>query len=213
MHLAGYDSRNECILARFDALHIYSSATQSATEFTIYRRQIMRKKTDLPSTTVSSTAVVSNKVISKPSRSKSTTATLSAKKKSTQLHSDKQVEKGTTFDLAGDVAVGDTHCNNEDISAGSSRDRSPTPLESDLLRYLTAHITPMHKQEHSEFYVDVTSFVIGREEYLQGIVRLVQSDCPEVSGDLKCFVQAMQQAFCVVSECDKCTRGIPETNI
>ena len=160
----------------------------------------MRKKTDVPNATNSNTAVVSNKIISKPSRSKQT-AVSSVKKNSTQSHGERETEKGTTFDLV-DTAVTGTR---DDTSANSSRDRSPTPLESDLLRYLTAHITPMHKQEHSEFYVDVTSFVIGREEYLQGIVRLVQSDCPEVSGDLTCFVQAMQQAFCVVRECANST--------
>jgi hypothetical protein len=43
--------------------------------------------------------------------------------------------------------------------------------------------------------VDVTSFVIGREEYLEGVVRLVQSDCPEVTNNMKSFIDAMKDAF------------------
>lgn len=179
--------------------HIYSSAMQSATEFHDIHppHQIMRKKPDTAPSTITTTSVVSNKIISKPPRSKSASAPAALAKKNVTL----STAGGQTAPLAGCAVATDTH--SENVSAGSSRDRSPTPLESDLLRYLTAHITPMHKEENKEFYVDVTSFVIGRDEYLQGIVRLVQSDCPEVSGDLKCFVQAMQQAFCVVSDCDR----------
>ena len=76
----------------------------------------------------------------------------------------------------------------DDMSNEGTRERSVTPTESDLLKYLTAHITP---SEPGCF----TSFVISREEYLQGIVQLVKSDCPEVMEDVDCFMLAMQQAY------------------
>jgi hypothetical protein len=162
--------------------------------------QIMRKKTDVSTTGIP--AGVSNKTIVKPSRQRSTpVTTVTGKKNSTLTTTVKDAKDGCMLELAGGIGVRDTGIpNSEDVSAGSSRDRSPTPLESDLLRYLTAHITPIHKQDICDMYADVTSFVIGRDEYLQGIVRLVQSDCPEVSGDLQCFVTAMQQAFCTVNK-------------
>ena len=149
----------------------------------------MRKKTG--------SASVTNKIIAKPSRSKSTTVQVSGRNNSTAP----TVENVHIMDST-DVSINHTDGVDEDsISHGSSRDRSPTPLESDLLRYLTAHITPIDKHKNSHLYVDMTSFVIGRDEYLQGIVRLVQSDCPEVSDDLKCFVDAMKQAFVAVKAC------------
>jgi hypothetical protein len=85
-----------------------------------------------------------------------------------------------------------------------SRERSNSPVESDLLRYLTVHIAPpcftdsdaMESTDMKQsFCIDVTSFVIEKDEYLEGVVRLIQSDCPEVVQDMKSFVSAMQKAF------------------
>jgi hypothetical protein len=85
----------------------------------------------------------------------------------------------------------------------TSREASATPVESDLLRYLSAHIAPQaaaaahtHAEEGETAPPDsITSFDIGRDEYLQGVLRLVKSDCPEVMHDMSCFVAAMQNAF------------------
>ena len=98
------------------------------------------------------------------------------------------------------------------LEGGGTRDsgteRSPTPLENDLLHYLTLHITPPQsigttdcpiKHDDSWF---ITSFDIGVTEYLQGIVRLVQSDCPEAVHDLRPFLSAMKQAFIDVKALD-----------
>jgi hypothetical protein len=97
----------------------------------------------------------------------------------------------------GDCAGGDATSTNNNVtnnhvddigSDEGTRERSTTPIESDLLKYLTAHITPPEAG-------DLTSFVISREEYLQGIVQLVKSDCPEVVDNIDSFMSAMQQAF------------------
>jgi hypothetical protein len=77
----------------------------------------------------------------------------------------------------------------------SHRSRSTTPLETDLLRYLTAHIKQPSVPNEDSLCLNMTSFVIGRDEYLQGIVRLVQTDCPEVVDDLNSFLLSMKQAF------------------
>ena len=151
-------------------------------------RQVMRKKPD-------STGGVSNKIIAKPSRSKSTTVLIAGRKDSTLSTNPPPIQNDNIIDSTNDIGIHTTDGVN-DTSPASSRDRSPTPTESDLLRYLTAHISPINTE--SGFYIDVTSFVIGRDEYLQGIVRLIQSDCPEVSDDMKGFVEAMQQAFVAV---------------
>ena len=73
-------------------------------------------------------------------------------------------------------------------SPSGGREGSTTPVESDLLKYLTAHISPSIPSV-------LTSFVITREEYLQGILELVKSDCPEVMQDLPCFLAEMKNAF------------------
>jgi 23S rRNA A2030 N6-methylase RlmJ len=75
-------------------------------------------------------------------------------------------------------------------------------MESDLLRYLTAHISPpcfVDSNAEGSFRGDVTSFVIERGEYLEGIVRLIQSDCPEAVDDMASFVCAIQGAFSKVT--------------
>ena len=69
-----------------------------------------------------------------------------------------------------------------------NRERSVTPTESDLLRYLNVHITPPKID-------NLTSFELSREEYLDGIIELVQSDCPEVVRDMDSFIEAMKKAF------------------
>jgi hypothetical protein len=77
----------------------------------------------------------------------------------------------------------------------ASREASATPVESDLLRYLSAHIAPRADATHAASPDSITSFEIGRDEYLQGVLRLVKSDCPEVMHDMPGFVAAMQNAF------------------
>jgi hypothetical protein len=82
------------------------------------------------------------------------------------------------------------------VSNSGSAERSTTPMESELLKYLTAHIKPAVSSGYGSSVGDTfTSFVIGREEYLQGIVRLIHSDCPEVVKNMDLFLGAMQQAF------------------
>jgi hypothetical protein len=93
--------------------------------------------------------------------------------------------------LDGDLTSTHYHNPNQADDIGSDegmRERSTTPIESDLLKYLTANITPSDPG-------GLTSFVISREEYLRGIVQLVKSDCPEVVDNIDSFTTAMQQAF------------------
>ena len=93
--------------------------------------------------------------------------------------------------VGGDSTPTDDYNRNQADDIGSdesTRERSTTPIESDLLKYLTAHITPPEPG-------GITSFVISREEYLRGIVQLVKSDCPEVVDHIDSFMSAMQQAF------------------
>ena len=105
---------------------------------------------------------------------------------------------------ASDHAMAGNECL---VSNPASRETSTTPVESDLLRYLSAHIAPhaaaagggatsaadMHAA--GPLRGSITSFEIGRDEYLQGVLRLVKADCPEVMHDMPCFVAAMQTAF------------------
>jgi hypothetical protein len=96
--------------------------------------------------------------------------------------------------------------------SGSNKDsgteRSPTPLENDLLQYLTLHIAPPPPCSTENGYLQpdnswlMTSFDIGVNEYLQGIVRLIQSDCPEAVQDIKPFMAAMRKAFVEVKTPD-----------
>ena len=152
----------------------------------------MRKKTDAVS-------VVSNKVITKVKRI-ANTRDKTTKNTSTLTQSDActiSSQSGTphTASQCGALGVNGHVLTNAGENMGDdmgsdtgSRERSATPTESDLLKYLTSHIT--------NAVVDgVTSFVISREEYLKGIVDLVKSDCPEVVHDMDCFLTAMQAAF------------------
>ena len=97
-------------------------------------------------------------------------------------------------------------------SNGSARDsgteRSPTPLENGLLQYLTLNINPSQSFSTGGGSLQpddswlITSFDISVTEYLQGIVRLVQSDCPEAVHDIKPFLSAMEKAFVDVKALD-----------
>ena len=91
--------------------------------------------------------------------------------------------------------VADAH--NSPQSNYSSREPSTTPLENDLLRYLTANISvPMQAGVNSASSAsNSTSFDIGANEYLVGIVKLIQNDYPEISKEVNVFLGAMQQAF------------------
>jgi hypothetical protein len=164
----------------------------------------MRKKTDNVSNSL--TGRVSKKIIAKGSRvsSHDTTANISIvnnmtesdNKTSATLQSTPQSKK-TMMTQGADGRTGRA-INDDVISNSGSRDRSTTPLESDLLRYLTAHISPLGADGFHDLYIGGTNFAIGRDEYLQGIVRLVKSDCPEVTDDVQSFLEAMKQAFSTV---------------
>jgi hypothetical protein len=161
----------------------------------------MRKKADT-ATGTASPPCVSNKVITKKPRTsvpvqttrggvagnKAPTPTTGACTSTT----DSQDRLGSHMDTTID----------DNTSAAGSRERSISPMESDLLRYLTAHISPpcfVDSNAGGSFCGDVTSFVIERGEYLEGIVRLIQSDCPEVVDDMASFVCAIEQAFSKVT--------------
>jgi hypothetical protein len=95
----------------------------------------------------------------------------------------------------------------ENSTSDNSTGRSPTPLENDLLQYLTIHITPPLPENGDPGAVSdrswlVTSFDIGATEYLQGVVRQIQRDCPEVVQDLQQFLHVMEQAFVDVKALD-----------
>jgi hypothetical protein len=140
----------------------------------------MRKKNPPGASTTLNTAI---------SKKRSTSTGTSRKIPTQQVPTNMEVEAlHTANEMVDDVSS----------SGGPSRERSSSPLESDLLKYLTAHIAPP-SGDYDMFHAVVTSFSIGRNEYLEGIVRLVQSDCPEVACDMQSFVGAMKQAFSDVS--------------
>lgn len=161
--------------------------------------QVMRKKsTNIAGMVLASSA---HKAIAKASRPQSSLATVVTSHKRAPLVDDVH-DTDTSIpldDLSTMVHGGSTM--DEAAGTNGSRERSTSPLESNLLRYLTAHITPP-TEEVSDLCVEVTSFVIGRSEYLQGIVRLVQSDCPEVAHDMEHFMAAMKDAFTEVNNCN-----------
>jgi hypothetical protein len=155
----------------------------------LIRTQVMRKKAEV--SPVSTSTGIAKKITAKVSRV--TTKVLHKKDVSPSVNI-KQIDCPASPPSHGMVTCED------DDNNGGSRGRSTTPpSESDLLRYLTAHITPhthiSHNTPHPETGGELTSFTIGREEYLEGIVRLVKSDCPEVVQDMGGFLKAMKQAF------------------
>jgi hypothetical protein len=161
----------------------------------LIRTQVMRKKAEV--SPISTSTGIAKKITAKVSR---VTAKSTHKKDVSPSVNIKQIDCPASPPSHGMVTCED------DDNNGGSRGRSTTPSESDLLRYLTAHITPhthiSHNTPHPEtgdtdnlFGGELTSFTIGREEYLEGIVRLVKSDCPEVVQDMGGFLKAMKQAF------------------
>jgi hypothetical protein len=143
----------------------------------------MRKKSD---------TVVVSKGVAKPTRGN---VSRNATAGQTSTHSQEHKPM-----LESSVQLGASVPNQSDLyeemeRTSACRSRSTTPLETDLLRYLTAHIKEPSIQDKGSFCLDVTSFVIEREEYLQGVVRLIQADCPEVVDDLNSFMACMQEAF------------------
>ena len=112
----------------------------------------------------------------------------------------RNTERNASPAAATTTGHGSSHLSGTECLASNptSREASVTPVESDLLRYLSAHIAPQAAAAHTHEEVSpdsITRFEIGRDEYLQGVLRLVQSDCPEVMHDMPCFVAAMQTAF------------------
>ena len=100
------------------------------------------------------------------------------------------------------VAIGE-----ENSTSDNSAGRSPTPLENDLLQYLTIHLTPPLPENGDPGAISdrswlVTSFDISATEYIQGVVRQIQRDCPEVIQDLQQFLRVMEQAFVDVKALD-----------
>jgi hypothetical protein len=173
--------------------------------------QVMRKKTGTEATTLSGKGAVLKTITKKPRAQVATQAT-----RTVVAHpSAPDPSKEDLFRFSMHTSEG-YQCGedggDDGMSATGSRERSSSPLESDLLRYLTVHIAPpsMVESSHRSFtFTDVTSFVIERDEYLQGIIRLIQSDCPEVVCDIQSFTNAMQKAFTVVTAF---TQGGPVTN-
>jgi len=139
--------------------------------------QVMRKKTD-PET------LVLKKKISKSSKSSNIKV---RQTKRPPTNTDPRTEPASPIQKV-DRSVGyarEDTCDEECIEV---RERSVTPVQSDLLKYLNVHITPPE-------IGNLTSFKLSREEYLDGIIKLVQSDCPEVVSDMGSFMEAMQNAF------------------
>jgi hypothetical protein len=157
----------------------------------------MRKKSDMVVGSTSGVGVSNNPITKRARAVTSTQPARGGPSSRSKPVNTNGVSHSTSSDLVGpsshlDDMVDDT------VSMTDSRDRSTSPVESDLLRYLTAHIMPpctMDCNSIGSSGVDVTSFVIGREEYLEGVVRLVQSDCPEVTNNMKSFIDAMKDAF------------------
>jgi hypothetical protein len=159
----------------------------------------MRKKSTADVTTPPSN-IVSRKVIAKKSRTHTSGQTAGENCAAVHTTSDTVLSNTSHPDRACPHVydVGD-----DNMSPTGSRERSGSPVESDLLRYLTVHITPPFLVDSTikgSSCSDVTTFVIERGEYLEGIVRLIQSDCPEVALDVASFTQAMQAAFRTVKD-------------
>ena len=163
----------------------------------------MRKKKQVETSNTSPSETPIKKTIVKTRR----VVRDSASKKSSRKLTDVSVDSKLTQreDTVEDIEGGDSF-------GGSNRDsgieRSPTPLENDLLQYLTLHIAPPQpcSAGNGSLQPDnswlMTSFDISVNEYLQGIVRLIQSDCPEAVHDIKPFIAAMEQAFVEVNALD-----------
>jgi hypothetical protein len=161
----------------------------------------MRKKADTATGTASSPCV-SNKVITKRPR---TSVPAQTAQGGVAGHNPPTPTIGECTPNADSTDRLGSHMDtviDDSTSAAGSRERSSSPMESDLLRYLTAHISPpcfVDSNAEGSFRGDVTSFVIERGEYLEGIVRLIQSDCPEAVDDMASFVCAIQGAFSKVT--------------
>ena len=161
--------------------------------------QVMRKKNQaMPST--SSSQAPPQKAITKPSRigGRSTT------KRCTPTVCEIEAEGvGSVLTMGtGSVALTD-----ESSTSDNSAKRSPTPLENDLLQYLTMHLTPPGPENGDPWVISdnswfATSFDISTTEYLQGVVRQIQRDCPEAAQDSQHFLHMMEQAFVDVKAID-----------
>ena len=152
----------------------------------------MRKKADTGPGKDASTPISSKTIAKKP---RTTTSIQTGRARLTRGATSTLLNGASTpvIDNSDQLASRIDNAVDDNISISDSRDRSSSPVESDLLRYLTAHIAP--PDADASFSADVTSFVIGRDEYLEGIVRLIQSDCPEVVDNMASFIHAIQGAF------------------
>jgi hypothetical protein len=163
--------------------------------------QVMRKKSD--ATSVSNTSGIAKKTAAKPRTSalaNNGPAHNATKKSNADAQSPWKQDVEVTFDEIHTIdspanKIVDAH--NSPQSNYSSRETSSTPLENDLLRYLTAHISAPTQTSDlaTSSSSDSTSFEIGANEYLVGVVRLIQNDYPEISKEINVFLGAMQQAF------------------
>ena len=164
----------------------------------------MRKKKQMDTPTTPSSTTSIKKTIVKSSR----VVKGSAIKRPTRKLADRDVDSELTQGVASVIPVvegtGSLSASNRD----SGTERSPTPLENDLLQYLTLHISPPTSVSIGNAFPQpdnpwlLTSFDIGVTEYLQGIVRLIKSDCPEAVHDIRPFLSAMEQAFVEVKTLD-----------
>jgi len=161
----------------------------------------MRKKTDPAS--VSNTSGIAKKPPAKPRASAvvkygDTHASTKTSNDDAQAASSQHIaEPVDAFQTMISPAKHNTNTEDSLPSNYSSREPSSTPIENDLLRYLTAHISPpIQASGHATICSrDLTSFEIGANEYLVGVVRLIKNDCPEISKEINVFLGAMQQAF------------------
>ena len=172
-------------------LYIYHGHAIPNTAYSC-KPQVMRKKGDsaVLSTAVATTSggIAKKKPAARASRAVEAPATDSR-------DTDRNASPAAASDRHDSSLMSGTECL---ASNPTSREASATPVESDLLRYLSAHIAPQvaAAHTHGEASPDgITCFEIGRDEYLQGVLRLVKSDCPEVMHNMPSFVAAMQNAF------------------
>lgn len=180
---------------------IYCGVSESV-DWLVPTLQVMRKKTETGGVGSSTSTSVAQKTITKKPRAQPISQTTRGAVASRSVPGGVKDDPVSLTAHSGGMQKGCDDIPDDSVSVSGSRERSTSPVESDLLRYLTVHIAPpllVASSSKGFLFADVTSFVIERDEYLEGIVRLIQSDCPEVAHDMKSFTDAMQKAFSCVT--------------
>ena len=151
------------------------------------RIQVMRKKTDPETLAVKKKIIKSSKSNNTKARqtkcSNTDAGRVTGKMTGHATAPSSPIQKGDHAGTNSRKGMGDGEC-----ETNENRGRSVTPTESDFSKYLNVHITPPDIDR-------LTSFEMSREEYLNGIIQLVQSDCPEVVRDMDSFMEAIRKAF------------------